>query len=187
MAQLMTPPFLTIPIGQCNLSRSTFISGVDKVDEYLHKIAGQYEKEGLAKHYVCEDMLGDAESIAGFYSLSQHSIPKNLLPEDFTKKGKGTMGIPFTLIGFMGIHWQKRSSGFGSLLLADALRRSVEIADKVGSVGVVVDLIQGLEPSKEKKLLDFYQRFGFQSLPESPNTLILSMKTIRRNFSAPSG
>jgi GNAT superfamily N-acetyltransferase len=61
--------------------------------------------------------------------------------------------------------------GLGTRLLWDALNRSEEASQKVGSVAVIVD-------AKDDAAARFYERYGFRPLPESPHRLFITMATI---------
>jgi len=57
--------------------------------------------------------------------------------------------------------------------LVDAFKRSFDISTQLGSVAVVVDV-------KNKKASEFYQSFGFLTLPDNNRRLFLPMQTIKK-------
>jgi len=59
-------------------------------------------------------------------------------------------------------------------LLIDALMRSANHAEEIGVFGVVVD-------AKHERAKQFYRRYGFVELSQSPLTLILPIKTIQKS------
>jgi len=63
----------------------------------------------------------------------------------------------------------------GEFLLLDALYRCLQQSKQVASAAVVVE-------AKDEAAKRFYERFGFLSLPETPNRLFLPIKTIERLF-----
>jgi len=67
-----------------------------------------------------------------------------------------------------------QGKGIGKLLLLDALRRSCEISESIGSFAVVVDPI---DEDAER----FYDKYGFIKLPAS-GKMFLPMNTIKTIF-----
>jgi GNAT superfamily N-acetyltransferase len=66
-----------------------------------------------------------------------------------------------------------QGQGVGSLLLVDALRRALHIAEQVGFRAVEVDSI-------DDDARRFYLKFGFQSLNDDPRHLWMPMHEIRK-------
>jgi ribosomal protein S18 acetylase RimI-like enzyme len=76
------------------------------------------------------------------------------------------------LLARLGLDVSEQGSGIGAELLRDALARSAAAADEIGGRAVVVH-------AKDERAIDFYRRFGFESLPDNPNNLYLLMKDLR--------
>lgn len=58
----------------------------------------------------------------------------------------------------------------------DALKRSLDISNQLGSVAVIVD-------AKNEKAVAFYKGYGFIEFPDNNRRLFLSMGTIKKlNF-----
>lgn len=62
---------------------------------------------------------------------------------------------------------KSQGRGFGSLLVNEAIRITVQ--SDIGAHGLIVDL-------KHEKLIDFYKRFGFLSLPEDKLRMVLIIR-----------
>jgi predicted GNAT family N-acyltransferase len=139
-------------------NKKDFSCGKEMLDNYLHTQAGQDVKRKLCVVFV----LTDDTTIKGYYSLSNASIPAELMPEVYRKKmPKAYANLPVTLLGRLAVDKRFKGQHLGSILLLDALKRSFDIAEKsVGSVGVVVDPL-------DAEALAFYQKFGFILLPDS--------------------
>jgi len=60
----------------------------------------------------------------------------------------------------------------GSLLLAEAIHRTVIIADQAGLIGLFVD-------AKDERAQKFYEKYGFVSLPGHALQLFLPLETLR--------
>ena len=74
------------------------------------------------------------------------------------------------VLGRLAVHlnWQKK--GLGGVLLADAVKRTLQAADIAGVRAFVVHAL-----SEEAK--QFYERFGFQPSPTDPMDLMMTLKT----------
>lgn len=80
-----------------NHDRAAFGCGVLQLDAYLQRQAGQDLKRSLAAIFV---LTQGNEIVAGFYTLSSHSILAEQLPQDLAKK-LPRFPIPVTLLGRM--------------------------------------------------------------------------------------
>ncbi|SEO51701.1 GNAT family N-acetyltransferase [Mucilaginibacter sp. OK283] len=140
------------------LNKKDFSCGKQMLDNYLHKQAGQDVKRKLCVVFA---MFEDT-TIKGYYTLSNASIPAELMPEAVRKKMPGAYKtLPVTLLGRLAIDVKFKGQGLGSIILLDALKRSFDIANKsLGSIGVVVDPL-------DNDALAFYKKFGFILLPDS--------------------
>lgn len=153
--------------------KSEFTCGVAMLDDYLHKQANQDIKRKLTACFVLLDESNDL--LKGYYTLSNNSIPKNKIPTDFQKKlPKSYTSIPTTLLGRLAVDERYKGQGLGKLLLVDALRRSYEISDSVGSYAVIVNPI-------DQNAVEFYAKYGFMLLPGS-GKMFLPIQTIKSLF-----
>jgi hypothetical protein len=153
--------------------RKEFSSGNLLLDNYLKHQASQDVRRKLSACFV----LCDASSrlVKGYYTLSNSSIPKELIPEPFKNQFSGSYStLPATLLGRLAIDKNFQGDGNGKLLLLDALWRSYLISNDIGSCAVVVDPIDEVAEG-------FYVYFGFIQLPDS-GKMLLPMKTIRQLF-----
>lgn len=164
--------YLTQPLSSLH-NKNDFSSGKEMLDAYLKTQAGQDIKRKLAACFV----LCDGEAIQGYYTLSNNSISLNTLPEQIQKKlPKSYQNIPVTLLGRLAIDKKQQGKGTGKILLIDALRRSFEASNSVGSFAVVAD---PLDTDAEA----FYLKFGFMKLPDS-GKMFLPIKTIEQLFTS---
>ncbi|GLU44118.1 N-acetyltransferase [Allomuricauda sp. NBRC 101325] len=153
--------------------KSYFSCGKEMLDQYLHKQANQDIKRKLAACFVIKEAPTNLNK--GYYTLSNNSIPLNLVPNEIQKKlPRYYKAIPTTLLGRLAIDQKFQGQGIGRLLLVDALKRSYELSKTIGSFAVVVD---PLDAAAEK----FYTKYGFIILPDSKK-MFLPMKTIGQLF-----
>ena len=136
--------------------RGDFTCESPELTEFLRKRA---RKEMEARASACFVLVEtrDAGRILGYYTLSQTAVSLQKLPEAVAKKLPRYPEMGATLIGRLARDIEWRGKQIGSLLLIDALRRSVRLTDEAGSVVVVTD-------PKDDRARKFYQGFGFQAL-----------------------
>lgn len=79
------------------------------------------------------------------------------------------------LLARLGLDRSEQGSGLGGDLLRDALARCAAAADEIGGRAVLVH-------AKDEAAAGFYQRWGFQPLPENPHHLYLLMKDLRASL-----
>ena len=150
--------------------RARFCCGIPELDKYLHERAGQDLKRNLAAVFVLTE---DSKTIAGFYTLSAHTISGSDLPQELANR-LPRFPIPVTLLGRMAVAQTLQGAGLGEHLLLDALHRALHGSRQVASWAVVVDAKAGAR--------SFYLKHDFIPLPESPDRLFLPMKTIETLF-----
>lgn len=153
--------------------KSDFYCGKEMLDNYIHKQASQDIKRKLSACFVIKET--ETDLIKGYYTLSNNSIPLELVPNEIRKKlPRSYEVVPATLLGRLAIDNKFQGQGIGKLILIDALKRSYEISKTIGSFAVVVD---PLDRDAEK----FYEKYGFIKLPDSKK-MFLPMKTIGQLF-----
>jgi ribosomal protein S18 acetylase RimI-like enzyme len=148
--------------------RAAFTSGNDRIDAYFRHTVSQDVKRGYAACYVLVDKASG--KLAGFYTLSSHSIPLTELAVDVAKKLPRYPSVPAVLIGWLGRDTSFRGQHVGSMLLADAITRLA--AAPIGVHALCADAIDDAAAA-------FYREHRFQPFAGRPNTFHLPMKTAR--------
>ena len=159
------------PLGTDH-DRAAFSSGVAALDTYIQRQARQDLERNLAAVFV---LTSDSKTIAGFYTLSAHSIQATDLPEELAKR-LPRFPLPVTLLGRMAVSQTRQGQRLGEFLLIDALARAWRGSQQVASWAVVVDAKAGAR--------DFYLKHDFAPLPSQPDGLFLPMKTIEKLFAS---
>lgn len=158
------------PLGPQH-NRFGFSCGNDKLDRYLHEVAGQANKKKTAATFVAVDEDKPSE-ILGYYSLSSYSISGLQIPDVLRKKrGLPTHTVGATLLQRLAVAERAQGRGIGPKLLANALQRSYRVSGDIASTCVVVDAI---EPDK----VSFYEKFGFEQVETNSLKLVLMMDTV---------
>jgi predicted GNAT family N-acyltransferase len=163
--------FVIEPLGEKH-NRAAFSCGVEALDLYLHKQAGQDARKRAAVPFVA---TSDGQTVAGYYTLSQFAIGLDAIPEDVAKKLPKYPMVSATLLGRLAVSTEFRGQRVGETLLMDALRRSLQSSKQVASAGVIVD-------AKDESATAFYRKYGFIDLPKIKKRLFLPMGTIDQLF-----
>ena len=146
--------------------RATFASGNDRIDRYFRETVSQDVKRSYAACYVLVER--STSKVAGFYTLSAHSVPLNDVAPELAKKLPRYPSVPAVLIGWMGRDVAFRGAGVGSMLLYDAISRVA--TSPVGAHAICADAI-------DEAAAAFYRDHQFQPLVSRPQSLFLPMKT----------
>jgi predicted GNAT family N-acyltransferase len=165
------PPYRIEPLGEEH-DRAAFSCGVESLDRYLQKQAGQDSSKHVAAVFV---ITPNGRTIAGFYTLSAHVIGLGELPANIAKKLPRYPNVPATLLGRLAVSQEFRGQGMGELLLLDALKRVLLNSREIASAVVAVD-------AKDENARNFYLRYGFIPLPSQANRLFYPVKTIEKLF-----
>lgn len=145
-------------------NRENFDCGKELLNNYLKTQAGQDIKRKLSACFVLSEK--GTNTIQGYYTLSNNSIPLSSFPEKIQKKlPKSYTSIPTTLLGRLAIGKNHQGKGIGKILLIDALKKSYEISQEIGSYAVVVDPI-------DEEAEEFYKKYDFIKLPDSKKMFI---------------
>ncbi len=156
---------LTIePLGRRH-DRAAFSCGLPELDRYLARQAGQDVRRRIARVFVC--VAGEADTVLGFYTLSALSIDLASLPEQLSRN-LPRHPVPCALIGRLAVDRSAHGRGFGRMLLADAVTRTVGAGDTVAMHALIVDAAN--DDAKR-----FYERFGFVPLTDDPMRLFLPL------------
>lgn len=166
------PGWVIEPLGKRH-DRAPFNCGVTALNRYLREQA----RQDAARHVAVPFVLvreGD-KVVRGYYTLSSSGVDLGDLPADVAKRLPSYPVVPVTLLGRLALDRTCRGQGHGERLLVDALRRSLQAADQVGSAAVIVD-------AKDAAARDFYLHFDFLPFPGQRQRLFLPMTTIARLF-----
>lgn len=151
--------------------RTAFSCGEPSLDIYIERRAGQDMRRDLAACYVlCE--RGNSQVI-GYYTLSAASVQFTDLPEDIAKKSGRYHSVPALLLGRLAVDIHFQGQGSSTLLLMDALRRSLRTG--VGVKLVIVDALN-------QRAADFYERREFRRFADASLRLFMPISRIRLLF-----
>jgi GNAT superfamily N-acetyltransferase len=161
--------WLFCAVSNTNLNRSFFDCGIFELNDYFKRYAKQNHKKGIAKTWVMVNS-NNPEMPVGYYSLSMAEIQRDNLSEEM-KKGLPRYPLPVVRIAKLAVDKDSQGQRLGELLLIDIFQRSLKIAEDIGMIGFLVDAIN-------EKAKQFYLKYGFTSLIDSPLSLFLPINSI---------
>lgn len=146
-------------------NRQRFDCGVEALNLYLQRGANQDQRRSLTKVYV----LAEGERVIGYYSISAHSVVRDNLPDDIALDRY--KDVPFLLLSRLAVDQEYQGQGYGDALIFHAFKTTLDAAEKVGILGMLVD-------AKDEAAAAFYQGFGFRRLQGSANRLVLPLSAM---------
>jgi GNAT superfamily N-acetyltransferase len=163
---MSTSPFSIVSFSREH-AKAGFCCGSEILNRYFAERAGQDIKRNLARCFVAID--NENKRIVGYYTLSAAQIPLLDVPEQLAKKMPRYDAIPASRIGRLAVDGRYQGRGLGSVLIADALKKSSDAA--MGVYALLVD-------SKDDNATAFYQHHGFIPCLGRPQTLFLPLETV---------
>lgn len=149
--------------------RPGFHCGVALLDDYIQKQARQDVQRRVSRVFVAITVQ-QPNSIVGFYTLSTLSIELNQLPQALARK-LPRHPLPAALLGRLAVKQAAQNHGVGTMLLVDAIKRTLAISDEIAIYAMVVDAL-------DARAQHFYERFGFSLLSSKSQRLFLPLKSI---------
>ena len=156
MALILAPEHIS-PLTKAH-ERKSFDCGHEDLNRYLREQARQDAEKRVAAPFVLTQP-GDPK-VLGFYTLSSSIIPVDELSQDLMKRLPRYGQLPVTLLGRLAVDRSAGGQGVGEFLLVDALRRSLEAAQQIAAMAVIVD-------AKNERAESFYRHFDFQPFQQT--------------------
>lgn len=163
---MSSAPFLLTQLNGAH-DRTTFNSGSEPLNKYLHEQVSQDVRRRVAACFVATT---DGKRIAGYYTLASASLLLPELPPGTGKKLPRYPTVPAVRMGRLAVDQGFKGQGLGGALLADALSRAA--GSEIAAFAIMVD-------AKDETAVAFYRHHGFIALPDSPRTLFLPLATVQ--------
>lgn len=144
---------------------------MDSLDRYLWAQAGQDVRRKANGVFILVE-ADEPTVVLGYYTLCATSLQQGAVPVAARKELPRYPLVSATLVGRMAVSITRRGERLGTILLADAMRRTYTSAETVRSSMLVVDAI-------DERATKFYAEAGLIPLPGSLR-LVLPMHTIQR-------
>jgi predicted N-acetyltransferase YhbS len=138
--------------------RQAFDCGQSALNRYLPQTARPHIDKGIARTFVLvnEDF---PEEIIGFFTLWWCELHTDYLPPAWSNKYPSK--VPMVKLGRLAVSRHYQKPGMGEIMMVEAMKKTLTIAETAGIVGFLVE-------AKDEAAKHYYQRFGFQSLPDRP-------------------
>jgi GNAT superfamily N-acetyltransferase len=133
--------------------RSGFRSGNIDLDRFFQRYAGQNQfRYHIGTTYVA--VQGD--QIVGFTTVSSGELAAETVVKALRHR-LPTYPLPILRLARLAVDQRFQGHGIGRLLLRGTLELALDLRDRVGCVGVVVDA--------KPEAVDFYTGLGFKPMP----------------------
>ncbi len=154
-----------------NQLRVGFSCGVEALDRYLLRQAGQDQRRHVAVVYL----LMGGDQVSGYCTLATTGVTADVLPENMRKALPRYHVLPDAIIGRLAVDQRYRRRGLGALLLMDALHRCLKTSEEMGFFAVMVD-------AKDDEARAFYEAFKFRRCLDDDRHLFRPISEIKRLF-----
>lgn len=136
---------------------SDFDCANEAINDWLFNRARKAQNNGTAVVYC---LLTDEQELAGFYSLSAHSVFRGDINGGWLARNTPSQ-VPSVLLCFLGVNKKFQGHGVGKSLLHDALMHSRLVSQHIGAKAIIVDHIS-------EDIVPFYEKHDFKHLKGTP-------------------
>lgn len=148
--------------------REGFSCGERDLDDYLKRTARQHNDKGISRTFVLVDSDAPAK-ILGFFTLASCEVVAADLPLEYAKKYPRR--APAAKLARLAVAMDQQRQGLGGLMMVDAMRRTLAVAENIGIIGFFVD-------AKNQGAREYYEQYGFVALPDHSLVLFLPLATL---------
>ena len=146
----------------------------DALNNYLKRHAWtNQQKSSIGVTYVAVDE-GAPRTVLGYFTLAMASVPRDMFPKKYVR-GLPPYDLPLILLARLAVDRRFARRGLGHVLISEALRISLPVADEVGCRGVVTDAY--------RDRVSWYARYGFVPIEGAaatgPQRMFLDLRTVR--------
>lgn len=144
-----------------------FDCGQYDINLYIHRFAKKNTLAGFGRTYVL--LKPGHLRVWAYYTLAAHSIEA----KEFPTSDNCPQRISVVTLGRFGIDNSLRSKGYGDVLMAHAFGKALEAADAIGVHGIFLT-------AKNRKLVKYYSKYDFESMPNNPLNMFISIPTLKK-------
>ncbi|MFE8149343.1 GNAT family N-acetyltransferase [Brenneria goodwinii] len=141
-----------------------FSCSESSLDEWLKRKALKNQTSGASRTFVVCD--ADNQHVVGFYALATGSVQRQSAPGAIRRNMPDP--VPVLVLGRLAVDGRYQAKGIGAGLLKDAVLRSRQVAEQVGTKALLVHALS--EGAKA-----FYLHWGFLPSEIQPGTLLLPL------------
>jgi GNAT superfamily N-acetyltransferase len=134
------------------------------LDEWLKRKALKNQTSGASRTFIiCES---DSKQVIGFYALATGSVQRQIVSGALRRNMPEP--IPVLVLGRLAVDERYHGLGLGVGLLKDAVLRSRQVAEQVGTKALLVHALSDNAHA-------FYRHWGFIPSEIQPSTLLLPL------------
>jgi len=159
----MTGKFIVEPLAPSH-DRAAFTCGVDALDRYFWRQAGQDVRRRVTACFVAREIA--TGRVAGYYTLAAAGILLAEMPAPLARRLPRYPSVPVARLGRLAVASAWHGLKLGGALLWDAVDRASR--SEVAVYALVVD-------PKDEQAESFYRHYGFVAFGNTPRCLILPL------------
>jgi len=156
----MTGKFIVEPLAPSH-DRAAFTCGVDALDRYFWRQAGQDVRRRVTACFVAREIA--TGRVAGYYTLAAAGILLAEMPAPLARRLPRYPSVPVARLGCLAVASVWHGLKLGAALLWDAVDRASR--SEVAVYALVVD-------PKDEQAESFYRHYGFVAFGNTPRSLI---------------
>jgi len=162
-----------LTIGKLALSHdpSNFDCENEELNNFIRRYATTGQRASISQIYVALS----GQEIIGYHKLVVGNVVYEDAP-DRIAKGVPHHPIPVLLLARLAVDRRRQGRGHGAALVADALRRAIQVANIAGVRAVLVR-------AKDDAASRLYEHLGFEPFPGEPLVFYRLMKDLRSMLS----
>jgi len=160
---VIKPPELLTQLHDTN----EFSCGKEVLDNWIKSQALKNQTNRGSRTFV----ITSQNQVVGYYALASGAVERIQVSSNIARNMPNP--IPVIILARLAVDYHFKGLSLGKGLLKDALLRSVNVANQIGVKAVLVHAL-------DKEAVAFYEKFGFQSMPEQENTLMISISNIEK-------
>ena len=170
------PSFAIERLAPSHHQTAHFQSGIAELDTYIRSTRSRDEADRTAAAYVLVDKAEGANDrrVIGYFTLNSFAFPQEQGRRRDRDRHLGAYNpVPAILIGRLALGTSSQGQGLSSVLLFQALCRSLILSVEVGAAVVVVH-------ASDANVARFYEHQGFTRFRDEPHHLYYPLNTFAR-------
>ncbi|MGB3655006.1 MAG: GNAT family N-acetyltransferase [Rivularia sp. (in: cyanobacteria)] len=149
-------------------NRDDFNCDNEALNQFLKQTARQHIQKGISRTFVLVD-TEQPDIIISFFTLTLCEVRVEKLPPKFAKKYPSK--VAGVKLARLAVNKAYQRQGIGEIMMIEAMRRAVVVAENAGGIGLFVD-------AKDEAVKTYYNRYGFVSLEDAFLEMFLPLSTI---------
>ncbi|MGB3754914.1 MAG: GNAT family N-acetyltransferase [Rivularia sp. (in: cyanobacteria)] len=149
-------------------NRDDFNCGNEALNRFLKQTARQHIQKGISRTFVLVD-TEQPDIIISFFTLTLCEVRVEKLPPKFAKKYPSK--VAGVKLARLAVNKAYQRQGIGEIMMIEAMRRAVVVAENAGGIGLFVD-------ARDEAAKTYYNRYGFVSLEDAFLEMFLPLSTI---------